>query len=365
MGTREALRTPSFFFALVVISILIFQPAASGDESEAVTTDVEVGIGTIARMTLRAYVSAYGTVEAEPARDGKAPASALVAAHTGGLIIEARCEEGRKVQRGQVLFSLEHRLADVQIDKALAALTLAEKNLQRKLPLSATGNVSKKLLDEARQQLDTARQDLALAQTQRALLQVEAPLNGTVVKINVRPGEAVGGNAVLAEVVDLDRLVANAAVPGAEVQRVRLDQSAVLSVAADNEDTDSSTLSTVKGTVSFIGLQVDAATAAVPVRIALAKDSGLRPGQFVQARIAVEERTERLAVPVESVVTLDGQSAIFITEGDQAIRTPVQLGLRDGDFVEVEGAGLQAGMNIVTAGVWGLPDRTRIHVIDR
>ncbi|MGH8548460.1 MAG: HlyD family efflux transporter periplasmic adaptor subunit [Methylococcales bacterium] len=96
--------------------------------------------------------------------------------------------------------------------------------------------------------------------------------------MNVRPGEAVSSNTVVAELVDLDRLVANVAVPGAEVQRLRIEQPATLSVAANQENTKHSALPTVFGTVSFIGLQVDPRTVAVPVRIALPADSGLRPG---------------------------------------------------------------------------------------
>jgi len=40
----------------------------------------------------------------------------------------------------------------------------------------------------------------------------------------------------------------------------------------------------------------------VLVRATLNKDSGLRSGQFINVRIVIEERPERLAVPIESVV---------------------------------------------------------------
>jgi membrane fusion protein (multidrug efflux system) len=345
---------------LASLAVSILQPRAFAADP-SVETDVAVEIGRIERRTLKAYVTAYGAVEAEPAEGGKPPASALVAAPSSGLIMEARCEEGQKVQRGQILFSLEHRLADVQVEKARTALALAEKNLERKLALSKTDNVSQKLLYEAEQQARSARQDLTLARIQRALLQVEAPLDATVVKVNVRPGEAVGGNAVLVELVDLDRLIVNVALPGAEAPRLRLGQPTALSVATEAGPTTMATPSEDWGTVSFIGLQVDPRTATVPVRIVLPAGSRLRPGQFVQARIAVEERVERLAVPVESVVTSGGESAIFVAEGHQATRTPVRLGLRDGDFVEVESEGLREGMGVVTTGAWGLPGNSRIH----
>lgn len=350
---------------VVGASVFILHPGASGNEPESEDTDVPVSLGKIARMTLRDYLIAYGTVEPEPARDGKPPASAFVAAQMAGLISEARCEEGQKVKRGQVLFSLDHRLVDVQVEKARASVLLAEKNLTRKVSLNKTGNVSQKLLDEARQQRDAAHQDLRLAQTQRALLWVEAPLNGTIVTIHVRPGEAVSSNTVLAELVDLDRLVANVAVPGAELPRIQIGQPATLSDAADPENEGRGTQPLPLGSVSFIGLQVDPRTVSAPVRIALPAGSGLRPGQFVQALITVDERPGRLAVPVESVVTVDGQSAVFVASENQAVRKPVRTGIRDGNFIEVDGEGLQAGMNVVITGAWGLPEKTRIHVIDQ
>ncbi len=340
---------------------IAFPTAVCAKEMTAADTDVAVGIGTIARKTLHAYLTAYGAVEAEPAQGGKPPASAAVAAPSSGLLMEVRCEEGQRVKRGQVLFRLDHRLVDVQVEKAKTVVALAEKNLQRKRSLITGENVSQKLLDEAEQQLGAARQDLALAQAQLSLLQVEAPLDGTIVRVNARPGEAVSGNAVLADLVDLDRLVVNTAVPGAEMPRLRLGQAAGLSVATDAQSSGAAADSLAKGSVSLIGLQVDPKTATVPVRIALPAGSGLRPGQFVQARITVEEHAGRLAVPLESVVTREGQSTIFVVEGDQARRKPVRVGLREGGWAEVEGEGLREGMAVVTAGAYGLPGDSRIH----
>lgn len=342
----------------LLIAALVCQQPVLADDAAPTETDVAVGLARVERLTLRAYVTAYGAVEAEPAQGGRPPASALVAAPSAGLVAEAHCEEGQRVRRGQVLFRLEHRLADVQVEKARTVLALAEKNLERKRVLGKDDNVSQKLVDEARQQRDAARQDLALAEAQRALLQVEAPLAGTVVKVHARPGEAVGGNAVLAELVDLDRLVVNAAVPGAEARRLRPNQPALLSAASETEPMQQG-----RGKLAFIGYQVDPRTATLPVRIALPADSGLKPGQFIRVRMVVEERTDRLAVPVESLVTETGQSAIYLASGGRAVRTPVRTGLRDGGFVEVEGEGVQAGMAVVTQGAWGLPAASRIHPV--
>lgn len=347
---------------VTLLCLPLSAPAAETEQDKPqVTTDVAVETGTIVRKTLNDYLTAYGTVEPEPAHGGKPPASAAITAPTAGLLIDALCEEGQKVKRGQLLFNLDHRMADAQIEKAKSSLQLAEKNLQRKRALIATDNVSQKLLDEAQQLFNAAQQDLAIARIQSSLLQVTAPLAGTVVRINVRPGEAVSANSVLADVVNLDRLVVNLAIPGTDLPLLRLGQSAALSTATKSLSPGMSEEPPANGSVSFIGLQVDLKNAALPVRIALPAGSGLRPGQFVKARIAVAQHTDRLAVPVKSVVTVGGQPAIYLVEQNFARRVQVQTGLEDAGWMEVAAEGLQAGMAIVTTGAYGLPAESHIH----
>ena len=118
-----------------------------------------------------------------------------------------------------------------------------------------------------------------------------------------------------------------------------------------------------RGKLIFIGSQVDPLTDTLLVRASLNNDLGLRPGQFVNIRILVEERPERLVVPIESVVTRDSASVIAVVEGDRAKQKIIKPGLRDGNLIEVSGEGLQEGMTIVTQGVYGLPAETRIRVI--
>jgi multidrug efflux pump subunit AcrA (membrane-fusion protein) len=50
--------------------------------------------------------------------------------------------------------------------------------------------------------------------------------------------------------------------------------------------------------------------------------------------------------------------------GNQATQIPVKTGLREGGLVEVEGAGLKEGDTVVTVGAYGLPEKTKIHVVN-
>lgn len=354
-------RTSWLTITMTMLFVSLQNTPLWADESEVVT-DVAVQIGKVTRTTLRRYVMAYGIVEPQPAINGKLPASSKIAAPIVGILNQVYCEEGQRVQKGARLFELDTRTADALIAKANVAVEFAQKNFARKQQLIATDNTSRKLYDEAEQLLQAARKDLSNAQTQRELLLIKAPLSGTVTAIHFKIGEAVGLNAVLADLIDLDRLDIALRVPSQEAVALRLGQLVKIYAGTETQvNTDPKPIQESK--VAFISPQIDPLSDTVLVRVSLDTDSGLRPGQFVTARIVVEERQQRLAVPIKSVVTNEDTSLIALVEGDRAKRKTVKLGLRDGNFVEVEGEGIREGMTVVTEGVYGLPPETRIRVV--
>lgn len=333
------------------------------DETEAIVTDVAVKTGKIVRMTLHRYVMAYGMVEPQPAMHGEPAASSKIAAPLAGILSRVYCEEGQPLKQGELLFELDTRAADALIAKAEVAVDFAQKNFARKQQLLAGDNVSRKLYDESEQLLQTAQKDLVNAQTQRELLRIKAPLSGTVAAIHFKVGENIGLNTVLADLIDLDRLDITLKIPSQEAAALRLGQP----VEVNEGIKDGSGLNAIPaplGKVVFISPQIDPLTDTVLVRAALPSGSGMRPGQFVSVRIAVEERSGRLAVPVASVVSRETGSAIAVVEGNTAKQMAVTPGLRDGDRIEVSGDAIREGMTVVTQGAYGLPAETQIRIIE-
>jgi membrane fusion protein (multidrug efflux system) len=358
---RNRLRWSAAVCALAGIAFW-FGSAFADDKEEKVVTEVPVHVGKITRATLHAYVSAYGMVEPEPASVGKAAASARLASPIAGVVAEANCVEGQRVEKGAVLFRLDARVADVAVERAKAVVEFAEKSLARQKKLLEIEGTSLKLLQESEQQLNAARNELAAAQAQRALLTITAPLAGTVVRVNAKPGEAVDLTTVLAELIDLERLVVTANIPSVDLAALKVGQLVELSAGRASAHSSASSGIT-NATLSFIGAQVDPKTDTALVRITVPANAGLRPGQFVSVRIVSDERRDRLAVSVESVVKTDDGIAIAIVEGDKATQRRVKVGLRDGGLVEIDGDGLKEGMAVVTKGAYGLPKETKIRVL--
>ncbi len=338
--------------AVIIIKLVIHK---AGEENEEVAADVAVHVGKIQRATLHRFVTAYGSVEPEPAGLGRPPADAQVASPVAGIVARIECVEGQKVAKGDILFQLDSRLAEVAHEKAKKNLVFAEQNFERQKKLLPVEGTSKKSYLEAEQQLNDARSQLAAAETDLALLRIKAPLAGTVVQINTEPGEAVELNTVLAAIVDLDRLVAAVNIPSREAALVKVGQSAQFEAG-----------SKIPGAVVYIGSKIDEKSDTVPVRISLPAGASFRPGQFLSVRIVCGEHSDCLAVPEVAAIadSVGGETGkIVLIEDGKAVWKSVKIGFREGGLVEVIGDGLREGLVIVTEDAYAVPDATKIHII--
>jgi membrane fusion protein (multidrug efflux system) len=313
----------------VVALIKSHGPSAASDEETAPSL-VTVQVGALTNVTLHRYVEGYGTVEPAPATADQPTAGATLAAPVAGVVARVNVVAGQQVKQGDVL---------VELNAGAVTADYAEQEAARQEKLYAQQNTSLKNLQDAEAQL--------------ASLRVSAPLSGTVTRLNVKPGESVDVNTVVAEVIDLNRLAVSAAIPAAEANDLKT-----------GEDVQVMTDPPATATLAFVSPAVDTASGTVLTRATLAADSGLRPGQFVQLRVVTAVHTNCLAAPGESVVTDEGgQSVIALVKDDEAAQMPVQTGLRENGWVEIEGAGLKEGDSVVTIGAYGLPEKTKIQVV--
>jgi membrane fusion protein (multidrug efflux system) len=333
--------------------------AFSGEMTQA---EVAVQVGKISVATLRRYVTAFGTVEPEPGTAGQAPASAKVTSPLAGLVAEVNCVEGQQVEKGQVLFTLDSRKLDAQTGQARAVLAAAEKSFDEQEKISKPDAAAQLLFAKARQERDLARSDLEFALAQQALLKVAAPCSGTVLRVNVRPGEVEDpeSSAALVEVADLKRLIVSANVPASDLPSVNTNQ-AVEILPPQNAD---SPPNVVTGRVALVEDRVDTKTDMGTVDISVPASAHLRPGQFVRVRIVAEEHRDCLAVPSQSLVKNEGgEWVICLVRGKLAGQQPVVPGLRDGGLVEVRSPAIKAGDMVVTAGAAALPQKTAIRIL--
>jgi membrane fusion protein (multidrug efflux system) len=353
MTKRNTITVSMVLAAFTVIVLISFFATRQKTGEEEVVTDVAVHAGKITRKTLRRYITAYGTVEPEPSGKIRPAAGALLSAPISGILTEIHCIEGSQVEKGTVLFRLDTRLAEVAVAKSLKSLAFAEQTYERQKKLLASDGTSQKAFQEAEFQLNTARNELDAAKAELSLLEIKAPLNGNVVRINARIGQAVEPNAVLGEVIALDRLIVNARIPSREAILLKPGQPADFGVRD------------LAGELTIVGKDIDPGTDTVLAQVSVPAKSGLQPGQFVMIRIVSEEHPNVLVVPEESVVFgPDGGKVLFLVENDKAVPRPVKSGLSEGGLTEIEGEGLKEGQVIVTTDAYNITGETKVHIVE-
>jgi len=351
MSRRQALGLLAIALLAVIV---ILRLRGGGVEEGDVSPYVAVHVDRIQRATLRNTVTAYGTVEPEPALEGRPAAGALITPFVEGVVASVEVVEGRRVAEGTVLVRLDSRLAQAAVDRARAQAEVTERAFQRQETLLSTDGTSQRAYQDAKAQRDVARAELAAAETELAYLNIRAPLTGTVLRIGAVVGAHVDGNTVLAQVMDLARLVVTAGVPVREIGGVGVGQRVLLGPGD----------SVPEGTVLVLGRDVDPVTGTYRVQASVPPGAGFMPGQFTEIRIVASEHPDVLVVPEASVITRPGEGTwIVVVEGEQAVRRLVTVGLRDRSLVEVSGEGLEEGMRIVTDEAYGLPEETRVRVV--
>jgi RND family efflux transporter MFP subunit len=338
------------------------QDEFSEEPEDTIVTEVSVHVGKISRSTLHGHILVYGRIEPAVGGSDSPPARILITTPAAGIISEVKCVEGQTVSKGDTLFCLDSRIAEVAVKKAREAVEFDERNLTRQKELLDVNGTSEKLLQEAQHRLELARDELAKANTELSLLQVTTPISGTVVRVLAKPGESVNMTDTLAELIDIERLVVEIRVPSTEVSLLKLGQKVEIETGTATKEPNSET--GPAGEVIFIDSVVEHENDTVLVRASTPPGAELKSGQFVKAHIVYVEKKDCMVVPEESLVTNpEGQTVIAVVENGKAFQRAVHSGLRQNGLVEIQGEGIREGMQIVTTGAYGLLPETNIRIV--
>jgi multidrug efflux pump subunit AcrA (membrane-fusion protein) len=164
--------------------------------------------------------------------------------------------------------------------------------------------------------------------------QVRAPFDGVVTRRPVDVGHLVQPSAGPASgtplfvVVRTDPVRIFVDVPEADAVFIHDGTPARVGVQALSEQE-------FEGRVRRSSWVLDNQARTLRVQIDLPNPDGrLRPGMYATARLATE-RPGVLTLPASAVLTLDDQPSVFRVEDGKALRTPVKVGMRQGERVEV------------------------------
>jgi membrane fusion protein, multidrug efflux system len=297
----------------------------------------------------------------------KAINSAVVKARAAGELQGLTVREGDTVRAGQVIARVDAteyqsrvRQAQQQADAARAQIDIAQRQFDNNKALVDQGFISRTALDTSIANLSAAQanHNAALAAVDVARKAVDdtvlrAPIGGTVSARLAQPGERVGVEARIVEIVDLSRLELEAALGASDSLRVRVGQVARLQIEGSGGGTSASAPVTAR--VVRINPTAQAGSRSVLVYLALdaTASAGLRQGLFAQGTLGTE-RVKALAVPLSAVRTDKPVPYVQVVEQQKIVHRTVEPGNR-GDaagetWVAIQGVAEGATVTRVSAG---------------
>jgi RND family efflux transporter MFP subunit len=288
-------------------------------------------------------------------------------------IVSVHFEDGAKVNEGDLLFTLDARQIDAQIEQAegmlakdQAQLEGAQRDLRRYSDLIGKGATTQVNVDNAKTQADiligTIKSDqsaLDNLKVQKSYTTIRAPFSGRISAANVKIGNFVrpADTAPLAVINQMAPVYVTFAIP----QRVLVDLRDAMATGG------SKVIATIPGhqrsedgKVAMVENSVDSTTGMVTVRGIMNNErETLWPGILVNTKLIIRTE-EAITVPTAAVQRSQDGNYVFVVRGGVAKVQPVKVD-RTFQGTSVIAEGLSGDENIVVDGQLLLSDGSRVE----
>ena len=298
----------------------------------------------------------------------KAVNSAIIKARVAGELQALTVREGDFVKAGQVVATVDAadivwriKQAQEQADAAKSQIDIAQRSFDNNRSLVDQGFISKTALDTSSAQLlgaqSTHKAALAAVELAKRALDdtvLKSPINGLVAQRLAQPGERVGIDARVLEIVDLSRIELEATLSASDSVNVRVGQSASLLVEGASQ--------ALSAQVVRINPSAQVGSRSVLVYLAVNNASGLRQGLFAQGVLGTGKQ-QTLGLPVSAVRTDKPAPYVQVIDGGKVLHKTVAMGNRgeaDGELMVAVG-GLAEGSQVLQGNVGQLREGTLVR----
>ncbi|GGY30721.1 resistance-nodulation-cell division (RND) multidrug efflux membrane fusion protein MexE [Rhodanobacter panaciterrae] len=278
----------------------------------------------------------------------------------GGFVDSVHFQEGALVHKGDVLFQLDPRPYQAEVDRlsanqaqARAALSLAETNQRRAAMLLAQHAVAQQEADSqdtaeqsARAQLAASTAALAAARLNLDFTQVRSPIDGRVSNARVTPGNLVTSSDVLTSVVSvnpvyvyfdvdeqtwlkLDHLRTGAAKAGSSA---RIEAAMGLADESGHPH---------EGRLDFVDNQLHTGSGTMRLRAVFDNADGLyTPGLYARVQLQSGQARSRVLVDDRAIGTDLGNQFVYVVGKDRKV-----------EYRKVDTGALFHGLRVIESGL--------------
>jgi len=184
---------------------------------------------------------------------------------------------------------------------------------------------------------------IAAAEATLALARLEAPFDGTITRVDVKPGDLVSAGMNAFRLDDLSRLLVKVQISEVDINRIREGQEASLTF-------DAIPGNTYRGRVieiSRVGADVQGVVEFTVTVELLDADESVLPGMTAAVNIVVNQLEDVLLVPNRAVRVVDGERVVYVLRNNMPTPVKIQLGASSDTSSQVLDGELQEGDPII------------------
>jgi len=270
------------------------------------------------------------------------PADVTLSPQVGGRVVEVSdaVRAGAHFEADEVLFRIDPRDYQVAVSRAQAGLADARSALdqleaeaeinraewRRQYPNREITSLAARepQLAAARARVESAQADLSQARLNLERTAIRFPFRGRVIDSRIEAGQLVSAGQSYGSVYDIARLEIVAPIAPADLARLApaVGRRAELSVGGS--------AFTLQGEIVREGASLDSRTRFIDLFIEPTSPEALRPGQFVDIRVAGPDLEEGVMAPASTLV---GLNQVRIIRNDRIEEVEVEVLDRLGDQV--------------------------------
>ncbi|RDB06983.1 efflux RND transporter periplasmic adaptor subunit [Runella aurantiaca] len=283
-----------------------------------------------------------------------------------GFITGVHFQDGARVKKGQLLYSIDAQLYSANYEQAVANLKVqeanvnkAQKDADRYHELDKNDAVAKQLVDNAdaalevaKKQAEAAKANISAVSTSVRYTKVYAPFDGVIGISLVKPGAAVSAGQTLLNTVSTDgQLAVDFGVDQKEIYRF----ATLLKNRASKDSTFTLAFGPDiyphPGKIQLLDRAVDPQTGTIKTRLIFPNpDNLLRAGMTGTVRVLNRASTKSVVIPYKSVTEQLGEFFVYVAGDSSKVsqrrivvgqplgtKIIVKEGLKEGEKIAVEG----------------------------
>jgi membrane fusion protein, multidrug efflux system len=341
--------------------------ACSGKEKQKPRTAVPVAVGEVVQKDVPVQIKTIGNVEAYN--------SVSIKALVGGEVEGVYFQEGKDINKGDLLFKIDPRPYEAALKQAEAAMARdtaqaknAEEQAKRYAVLVQKEYVSKDQYDQLRANADAmaavVEADKATVENSRlqlAYCTIRSPINGRAGTVLVNAGNVVKANDIA--MTTLNQIVpiyVTFSVPEQNLADIKkylaLGELRVEAIIPGDEKHPAS------AALTFIDNAVDTTTGTIKLKGTFEnRDKRLWPGQFVNVALTLSVLRKTVVAPTAALQTGQNGLYVFVVKPDMTVESrpiTVKMSINDDSVID---KGLSAGEKVVTDGQLSLTPGAKVE----